>query len=263
MAHDETKKLKPLSSFERGLLDALDEDPKLHQQRMLQRLKGEKVAGPKTAIADPLLRKLQAGTVKIGPTIAEAALALEQRVALWREDAYCIFIAHCHCKGCGRKETRQADHQVYVRSRNTKNDPSNPFIYFPVRDISNWMLPRLQISTFHTTFTCQYCFEGLVCLPLPTPSEGDTGLHEDQQNLSANSSSLHPEPVQPASSLGEDLEMSRLSSANSLQQIEGRPLDFVMSVSPESKPGLLARVSDWLSPTAETHFASNMPLQEG
>jgi len=195
MAND-TPKLSKLSDYGRSLLAALDEDPQEHQKEVQARLQGKKITKPKE---DKVLQALQSGTAKIGPTIAEAAAALEQRAAMWREDAYCIFIAHCYCKNCGARWTGQMDPNVYLRSRKTKKDESNPYMYVPVRSISNWSLPRLRISTFYSLLTCERCFEGLKCLPSSTNSQVSTGSPVVQVATSDGSFASSPAPVPPAS----------------------------------------------------------------
>lgn len=270
---NESKTLKPVSAFERGLLALLDEDVSDHQARMAKRLRGEKVEAKKEA-ADPILKKLQDGTAKIGPTIAEAALALEQRVERWKEDAYVIFIAHTTCRGCGTRDKRQLDPHVYLRSIERKPSELRTARYVPVRSISNWTLPRVALSTFHTTFACAECFEGLekpweleVIVPSTPPSEVDTASPADPLNLSVvYSQSLPVDSTPPASISGEDIEMSTLSLASSFQAVgDSSESNFVMSpcrnyVSGEEKP---ADASDFDTPIAELTIANSMNMQEG
>lgn len=216
--------LSKLSSYGRGLLDALGEDVQQHQKEVLARLRGTHVKQKEKP--DPILKALQSDTAKIGPTIAEAAAALDTRVALWREDAYCIFIAHCTCKGCGRKWTGQMDPNVYLRSRKTRKDESNPYMYVPVRSISNWSIPRLKVSTFYTLFACDHCFEGLtpchpahdVTEPSSTLSQENTELPVVQLPSSDGSSWSSPVPVPPASTSEEGIE-----TFNSLQEESALP----------------------------------------
>lgn len=231
--------LSKLSSYGRSLLEALGEDIQQHQKEVLARLRGTYVK-PKEK-PDPVLKSLQSGTVKIGPTIAEAAAALDTRAALWREDAYCIFIAHCTCKGCGRKWTGQMDPNVYLRSRKTRKDESNPYMYVPVRSISNWSLPRLKVSAFYTLFSCDHCFEGLtpchptrnVTEPFSTPSQENTELPVVQLPSSDGSSESSPVPVPPASTSEEDIEtFSPLQEESALPNIP-----FTTSPSPRSSNG--------------------------
>lgn len=214
--------LSKLSSYGRSLLEALGEDIQQHQKEVLARLRGTYVKQKEKP--DPILKSLQSDTVKIGPSIAEAAAALDKRAALWREDAYCIFIAHCTCKGCGRKWTGQMDPNVYLRSRKTRKDESNPYIYVPVRSISNWSLPRLKVSAFYTLFSCDHCFEGLTpCQstrdapePSSTPSQENTESPAGQLLSSAESSESSPIPAPPVSTSEEDTEIFNLSQEESV-----------------------------------------------
>jgi hypothetical protein len=214
--------LSKLSSYGRSLLEALGEDIQQHQKEVLARLRGTYVRQKEKP--DPVLKSLQSDTVKISPSIAEAAAALDKRAALWREDAYCIFIAHCTCKGCGRKWTGQMDPNVYLRSKKTRKDESNPYIYVPVRSISNWSLPRLKVSAFYTLFSCDNCFEGLTpCQPTrdapepsSTPSQENTESLAGQLPSSAESFESSPVPVPPASTSEEGTEIFNLSQDESV-----------------------------------------------
>lgn len=264
--------LKPVSDYERGLLALLDDTPANHQERLMKRMKGEKVPGPK---ADPILKQLQEGKTKIGPTIAEAAAAMEARLPKWREDAYCIFIAHTTCKNCGMHEVRQRDPQVYLRERmlkwpgvlsNKDIVEANPFKYTPVRSISNWLLPKLRITTFHAPIACEHCFEGLTCQVKEystTSFQDDTASPADQLDGSVESSSLTLPAQPPASTWGEDIEMSNLLSAASFQAVS--PMNFVMSPLPISQIEGERPVDagDLNSPIAELTLANSMQMGEG
>lgn len=258
-------KLSAISSYGKGLLAALDETPNEHQEQVKRILKGEK---PKR---DSVLEKLQDGSVKIGPTIAEAAAAMEARQPLWREDAYCIFIAHCSCKNCGRRWTAQLDPNIYLRSRMVRKPgtptpelrASKPYMYVPVKSISNWNIPKLKVSTFYAPFACADCFEGIApCPPIHTSkySLDAIELPEDQPNGSGESSGLIPQPLLPVPILEE----VGAASIPFLQLTpQERQSSSGMCLSLESSPEMFAHAHDMNSHIAELHFANLMPMSEG
>lgn len=258
------KTLSKVSDYGRGLLAALGESVDDHQREVKARLSGERPAKQK---ADPILAKLQAGTAKIGPTIEEAAIALAKRQAMWKEDAYCIFIAHVTCKGCGAKNTLQQDPQIYLRMRCTKKDQLNSFIYTPIKSYSNISLPKVKIATFVTPFACEACFENTSWLPSSKYSLDDIESPEDLPETLGNTSSSFPLTQQPASISGEDIAMSNLSTARSLIPL-GDPthMNFVTShLLAQENESLRALAGSTSSPIGEGSLARpdlRMPMMD-
>jgi len=263
----DSKKLLPLQAYEKSLLALLDEDPNQHQRRMKQRLKGERVTATKLPVADPILRRLQTDTIKVGPTITEAALAMEARIASEREEAYVVFIDHIACRNCGHTEMRQADHHIYLCLRATRKEDrlAKTRRYVPVKFLSNPGLPRRLESVFHAPFACQHCFKEIAPCPIPalapspTYSLVDFESPEDPPTSSDELSTYHPLDIpQPASTSPEAIETYRELQYSSFQEISH--MNFVMSHSRNLLPARPAVAADCPSPIDSTPIARNMSL---
>lgn len=203
--------LRPVSPFERGLLEALGETAAEHQQQIMdsKRPKWAKEAKPKPRpsprdIASKLSNKEFFSSFDAGPpSIATVVASLQPDTFI--SEAYVLFKRHQVCRNCHRTYDLQDSSQLFLRQRTSRKDPANTKIYTPVRSITQKELPRIVEVLVSSSPVCLACFSEAPCQKEEVPSsspQDDTSSLEPLTILgtgspanSSSSSSLSPSAV--------------------------------------------------------------------
>lgn len=206
--------LRPVSPFERGLLEALGETAAEHQQQIMdfKRPKWAKETKPKSKpsprdVTQRLVNKEFFSSFDAGPPTAATIVAGLQPDAFISE-AYVLFKRHQVCRNCHRTYDLQDSSQLFLRQRPSRKDPANTKIYTPVRSITHKELPRVVEVLVSSSPVCLACFSEAPCQKEEVPSsspQDDTSSLGPSTTLTtgslADSSSSSPPSPSSASSL--------------------------------------------------------------
>lgn len=227
--------LKPVSAFERGLLEALGETPAQHQQQVLAARKPSWLKGKKNPrmSAHEVYLKLQESPTRIPLPLPQETSSADLVANLvdpnWQADAYILFRRHQTCRHCRRTEDLQDSSQLFLRWRRRTFDAANSLVYTPVKSLLHQELPRRVQVVFASTPVCLSCFSEATCQSTSIPSrQGDT-------NLSPSEGPPISEKAQPFSSDSSPVSESPSDSSS--------PFIFPAPTMPHMPDGLPALVS--------------------
>lgn len=237
--------LRPVSPFERGLLEALGETAAEHQQQIMdsKRPKWAKETKPKSKpsprdVTQRLVNKEFFSSFDAGPPTAATIVAGLQPDTFISE-AYVLFKRHQVCRNCHRTYDLQDSSQLFLRQRASRKDPANTKIYTPVRSITHKELPRIVEVLVSSSPVCLACFSEAPCQKEEVPSSSpqvDTSSSGPSEILNTTSPTVSSSSTPPSpSSVSSSEPLVDGSSAPTLLGSSSRTLSYSVGTESENE----------------------------